>query len=305
MANQLWNDMALYAYALERGYSFETWPGFEYANYFGKKPKNLFIRVFFWNPFLTTIKNKWIRKMLTRKIFKKIFYELFSRIFALWKKKQVVCVKREQVQLQALSEENENGKMLCYFSTSPEKNLYFFGWPFRNGAEMEKHRDAIFNYVFSKKELLAPPHRKLSALREKYNHVVGVHFRQGDFRTVPQHHIWCFTEKEIRDMLDAYLVFSKKSIEETVFVICSDEPFSESSFLGLNIASGVQHELSDLYLLSQTDIILGSKSTFGEFAAFVGNKTFVVFERNGIAWDYYRGKNRYFENKKSMLNSAL
>ena len=307
LANQLWTDMAIYAYALDKNYEFESWASFEYQDYFNIPPvKNWLARLVFFNKLVMKIKGAFWRKWIMRRLFKKIIYRLFAGAVKAFNRNSLVEIGKENFFFSPSEfEKKEYTELLGKLDSSDAEKIYFYGYGFRNPGGLKKHHKEICDYLSPKDEVARKPEKTINELREKFSTVVGVHFRQGDYRTVPSHHIWRFTEEEVRKILDSYLSWSGKSSEETVFLITSDEEIDEEKFEGLNISVANGSEIEDLLTLSKTDVIIGSKSTYGDFAAYYGNIPFVVFERGGVEWGYYTGKTEYFENRKSHLNSEL
>lgn len=307
LANQLWTDAAIYAYAVKKGYEFESWAAFEYFEYFNIPPvKNWLIRIVFFNPLITKVKNSFWRKWIVRRGVKKIIYKIVSDLIRFFNKKYLVQVEKQNLFFPPSEFENSNyNSLLDSTEKSNAENIYFYGYGFRNPAGLKEYRKEVLKYFSVKEKYRRLPEGTIAELRKTYKNVVGIHFRQGDYRTVPSHHIWRYADAEVRKFLDSYLSWSGKNKNETVFLIASDENFNEKEFEGLNIKISAGNEIEDLVALSLTDIVIGSKSTYGDFAAYYGNIPFVVFERGGIEWKYYNEKTEYFENKKSHLNSEL
>jgi len=91
-------------------------------------------------------------------------------------------------------------------------------------------------------------------------------------------------------------VFGKNK-EKTCFVITSDGPINADEFPGLNVTVSKNNAVTDLFLLASTDVIIGSNSTFGAFASYYGNIPFIVMQKEKIDWEYYKNKDKFFENK--------
>ena len=49
------------------------------------------------------------------------------------------------------------------------------------------------------------------------------------------------------------------------------------------------------------DVIIGSDSSFGAFAAYYGNIPHIVFNKKSMDWAYYRNNQKYFQNKYCTL----
>ena len=60
--------------------------------------------------------------------------------------------------------------------------------------------------------------------------------------------------------------------------------------------------IEDLYTLSLCDVIIGSNSSFGNFAAYYGNKPHIVLQKETMDWEYYKDRDAYFENKYSVMS---
>lgn len=185
------------------------------------------------------------------------------------------------------------------FEQSDSPKLYLDGWLFRNPVGIEKYRKEIIEYFRPRKMFWDRIQKRIAELREGYKHVVGVHIRQGDYK-----HLWnstrYFDEKEVFGHLNQYLNnfgFKKKDV---VFVIASDSKINLFIFSGLNvILTGFTDPVEDIFFLSITDVIIGSDSTFGAFASYYGNIPFIVFQKDGIDWEYYKNKTSFFPNKYS------
>ena len=79
--------------------------------------------------------------------------------------------------------------------------------------------------------------------------------------------------------------------------MASDGPIEDGIFSGLNYIASKNNAVTDLFLLASTDTIIGSNSTFGAFASYYGNIPFIVMQKDSVDWEYYKDRNKYFENK--------
>jgi hypothetical protein len=66
--------------------------------------------------------------------------------------------------------------------------------------------------------------------------------------------------------------------------LCSDEAIEQDKFVGLNFVLGPGSEITDLYMLAETDMIIGSNSTYGTWAAYYGQIPFYCFSAEKINW---------------------
>src|SRR3989339_724801 len=141
---------------------------------------------------------------------------------------------------------------------------------------------------------------KINKLKSKYNHIVGVHIRKGDYKVFLGGKLY-FDDREINKILQEYLKEFNKDKDKTCFLACSDEKINMDKFPGLNIIKNNGNMIEDLFILAKTDIIIGSDSTFGAFASYYGDVPFVVFQKPKMDWEYYKDKKYYFENKHNTL----
>jgi hypothetical protein len=291
LTNQLWNFISIYAYSLEKGYECQNYSFFEYNNCFRIPVKNKLINFIFFNPFRNRVERRsgYLTKIL-RNIYK--IYVVFVRIFY-----------RSRI----ISSRNTKNEISYLFPT-PVKNevfsdlekdkgvIYFDGWLFRNPVGITKYRKEIVNYFKPNPKIEKSVREFIKSLRKRYNYIVGLHIRQGDYKTFKGGKYFIEQER-VRQIIDEYMSFFKKDSLETCFVITSDGKIEEKYFKGLNYVISDKNAVEDLFILSATDIIIGSDSSFGDFAAYYSDIPHIIFKKEKIDWDYYTGKDKYFQNK--------
>lgn len=303
LANQLLLFINVYAYCLDMGYKIENHCFFEYADNYNIASSNKLIDLFFFKSYV------FLKKNLPKKFFADQHINFFRTAYKayvksikfIYKNSIVLAEHDEKAAIHYLKPSNNPDERLSLFENSGEKKIYLQGWLFRNPVGIEKYRKEIREYFRPKDRIILPVEGFIAGLRKKYDTVIGVHIRQGDYKKEFHGGKLYFNESEVRHILDSYLEFSKKDRQKTCFVICSDGPVDENRFSGLNIVRSAFGAVEDLYLLSMTDLIIGSDSTFGVFAAYYGNIPFVVFKKEGIDWEYYSDKKTFFENKYSLF----
>ncbi len=291
LANQLWNYLSVYAYGLEAGVRVRNPSFYEYHYFFrfleGESwVTNITSRLLFRTP---RRRSNWINRNQRFKYAQRAW--ITAKAFA-------SCV---------YSSENSENKQTYLPPTGelPERfkgcnRLYMAGWLFRNPKGLAKHgkelREAFApaDAVLSKVDSIATP------LRQRYEKVIGVHIRQADYKgfkggkfIVPQ--------SRARQVVDEYAREKGLDLAKTAFIIASDGPIEENAFKGLNIHISRENAVVDLFLLSKTDAILGSDSSFGAFASWYGDVPHVIFKNGPIDWAYYADKERFFENAQSEL----
>ncbi len=290
-ANQLWNFISVFAYCKERGYKLSNYCFFDYYKDFRMPVPN------------------WIIGMLSFSTIRKTkLYSLFRPY-----RRYINFIKHHHSEY-FVADNNltpfylpptpfgnpDEQKRIEHFEKSNERKLYLSGWMFRNPLGIQKYREEIISYFGPNKDIEKSVSDFVIGIRKETPHVVGVHIRQGDYKTFMGGSQF-FEQKEVRNILDQYLTFKSLSATEVTFILCSDGPINEPIFSGLTIKKGLGQDTADLFTLAQTDTIIGSNSTYGAFASYYGNVPFIVFERPMVDWEYYRGRTTFFENKKSTL----
>jgi len=289
LANQLWNFISLYAYSLERGFALENYSFFEYANLFTiPKPKSILIRLLFFSRLRTY---RWYRRL-----------RLYDHYISLLKKLRPAQILADDTIHQFYlppsphGSEIENEQLKNQESTN--RPTYTLGWLFRNPLGLQKYHKEIIAYFRPHESVMQAVESYVSPLRAKYRHVIGVHIRQTDYATWMDGRYF-FSQQEVRTLLDGFLSAHAYPAEEVVFVVCSDGRIEADCFQGLTIVTPLGSGVADLFTLARTDLIIGSDSTYGAFAAYYGNIPFIVFDRAGIDWSMYQDKKSFFENPKS------
>lgn len=294
LGNQLWNHVSVLAYCLENGYRFKNHSFFDYYLAFKSPKPNLLVWLISHesirkNPIYTLVRPYRRYINLVKKFFsKQVVYSGDLRQFYLPPN-------------QPNRDEAELGKIKG-FEKDSGRTLYFCGWMFRNPIGIKKHRLEITSSIIPNKKISREVDGFIGKIRQKYRHLIGVHIRQGDYVNNFMNGKYYFPPEKVPSILHEYLNFSGIPREKVCFIICSDGPIDRFNFTGLNIELGLGEAVRDLFILSKTDLIIGSDSTFGAFASYQGNKPFIVLCKSGsIDWEYYRNQKEFFENKYSTL----
>jgi hypothetical protein len=295
LANQLWNYASVYAYALERGYLLENPAFFEYGEYFGMRATNPLMRLAFFLPFRDYTKRKF---SLKRRLWRKA-YTWYSNIIMRIHRDRTVSDASKDSAPYYLPPTKESSDTLHEIEASGE-NIYLDGWLFRNPAGLEKYRDKIREYLEPRPDIGKAVQSRVEQLRSEYNTLVGVHIRQGDYATW-RGGAYLIPQTRVREIIDEYLISTGTNPAHTCFVITSDGRVDTTLFEGLHTWVSKENAIHDLFLLSATDCVIGSNSTFGAWAAYYGNIPFTVMQKDTMDWEYYRDKKVYFENKYSTM----
>ena len=300
LANQLWNFMSVYAYAQEREYSIENYSFFEYSHYFNIPMKNHLVRSLFFSPFPLLEKKLGHTRatVFMRKIYK--LYAIATRVLH----RDAILNSYDSSAIPGtfyLPPSKPVRSELAKLEDNPGiKTLYFQGWLFRNPVGILKYHREITDYFRPQDWTVRAVATFMGPLRKQYTHVVAVHIRQGDYKIYKGGRY--YTEQaRIREILDEYLREFKKEPLRTCFVLTSNGPIEKRIFAGLNIIVSGLGFIEDLFLLASCDTVIGSDSSFGNFAAYYGNIPHIVFQNGPMDWEYYRDKTDYFWNKYCTL----
>ncbi len=293
LANQLWNYISVYAYALERGYTCENWSFFEYPDHFARKQEGRIIRYLFvpWFRGFTKRRSA-VRRRVARKLYKLLvsnpMHVLSRRVVYSTEVAGAAYYLPPTGEASAHLSRLENSKGPIYLAQVS-------GAVYRNPDGIMKHREKIIEAFRPASDITSTVTKTTEALRARYTHVVGVHIRQGDYTTFKGGKYF-IEQRRVRQILDQYLLERNLSANEACFFIASDGKIDESLFNGLAIHVSKASAGEDLFTLAACDAVIGSDSTFGHFAAYYGNVPHIVMKKEQMDWGYYQGKNTYFVN---------
>ena len=284
LANQLWNYLSIYAYSLEQKIECENHSFFEYAHFFNiPLIKNKVLYSLFFLPF----RKHMGRRCSLRTRFFRALYRVYVALIHLLKPGAIIS-----------SVNNTNDPYYLPSLAIPENidTLYFEGWLFRNPEGIIKYRDAIIQHFAPNEEIRKKVESVITPLRKHFSRIVGVHIRQGDYRDF-KNGKYFIKLSQVFETLKTYLEINKKLENEVVFIIASDGNIDTRDFPGLNIILANGNAGEDLFTLAKTDIIIGSDSSYGNLAAYLGNIPHIVITQEPIDWEYYRSKTTYFPTK--------
>ena len=149
------------------------------------------------------------------------------------------------------------------------KIVFFHGWRFRAPESVRRQADKIREYFRPVAGLADASRQVVARLRQVAEVIIGVHLRQGDYRTWKQGQYFFPPERYAAWMRELAGQFPGR---KTAFFVCSNEPRQASEFTGLTVVIGAGTLVVDLYTLAGCDYILGPPSTLSQWASFYGNK---------------------------------
>ncbi|MDP3958358.1 MAG: alpha-1,2-fucosyltransferase [bacterium] len=299
LANQLWNYISVFAYARERNIECRNYSFFEYHHYFDIPVGNPLIELFFFLPLAP----------LRRALPEHVLIPLWRK----WYKIFVLAVRffKDRSLVSSGTSADKDGPY--YLPPSPntpaafdgkEKTiahtLYFDGWLFRNPKGIVRYREDIRTYFRPNARTRRVVETCVAEIRRNYSRLIGVHIRQGDYRTFKGGRYFVKAARA-REIIDEYLREEKLDPSKTAFIVTSDGHVEKKIFEGLNVFMSGNNAAEDLFIIASCDAVLGSDSSFGNFAAYYGNIPHIVLSRLPIDWAYYKEKRDYFENKYCTL----
>lgn len=287
LANQLWNYLSVYAYALYQGVQVSNPSFFEYHKHFRFLKDESYVTRFFSFWFTGPVRRR------SHPINK--FWRYAYRIYA-------TVIERLHPS-SCLSSQNQNSAVTFLPPTNsllvPNTNLYFIGWLFRNSEGLKKYgkelRDAFAPSLHIQQKVFHifntfPKNKKL----------IGVHIRQADYAEFKQG-MYLVSPCRFREVIDEYCLQSGLSRDQVFLVITSDGKIDPYVFDGYETYLSTEDAVTDLFLLACTSIVIGSNSSFGHFASWFGDIPHVVAELGFMDWEYYLNKKVYFPNKYATL----
>jgi hypothetical protein len=288
LANQLSNYLSIYAYALHTGAHISNPSFFEYHKHFR------FIQ----------------RETLTTKFFSFWFQGPIRRrghpINTFWRRvyKVYTTLIRTIHPDACISTQNNDDQVFFLPPTKDTvvpatRSVYFLGWLFRNPEGLAKYRDTLreaFRPVTSIEERVETLIRSLRMQK----HLIGVHIRQSDYAGF-KNGTYIVPPIRMREVVDEYLQQRGFSINDTTLIVTSDGLVDDAVFEGYTVHLSKENAVTDLFLLSRTDVIIGSNSSFGHFASWFGNIPHIIGQNGPMDWEYYAGKEEYFPTKYATL----
>lgn len=289
LVNQLWNYVAIYAYGLHAKVKVENPSFFEYHNFFNfLEQESLQTRI------ISFFFKKLRRRAHPINHFFRTLYLVLAKIKLTLNKTCTLSSENTESQTHPLPPTKEIG------TNAKCEKLYFIGWLFRNPEGLKKYRSELVEAFSPIPKIRSKVEKTISDFRKKYEVLIGVHVRQADYK-VFKGGTYFVEQKRIRQIIDEYIDKNNINKNTTLFIFTSDGPIEKGLFSGLNIHISKEDAVTDLFMLSETDTILGSDSSFGAFASWYGNIPHIIFKKGPIDWSYYEDKKGFFENKYLVL----
>jgi hypothetical protein len=146
--------------------------------------------------------------------------------------------------------------------------VFIHGWVFRAPAAVRSHAEKVRAFFHPIQSIEEGASRTVRELRQKADVLIGVHLRQGDYRTWRHGKYFFEPEQYARWMRDLVAQFPGQKV---AFLVCSDEPRNGAEFPGLTVGFGGSSAVQDNLALSKCDYLLGPVSSYSMWASFYGN----------------------------------
>jgi hypothetical protein len=142
------------------------------------------------------------------------------------------------------------------------------GWSFfGDGAALSRNADAVREYFRPIPEHVVNVSRISAAARARGDVLVGVHCRQGDYKTAFGGKYW-YSVEQYREVLRR--IVHRFAPRKVSFLVCSDAPQIREALAGLNVSWGSGQLIEDMYAFAECDYLVGPPSTFSGWASFYG-----------------------------------
>jgi len=305
LGNQLWLHASVLAYCLENGFRLENYSFFEYAKFFNIKVGSRWVNLFFFKlysalkPFTKTFGPLGLR--IYNRLFR-IYYQIYLALKSSFVKKSIIVSRHDDLHdaVTYLPPSQNPHQKFIDFQTNKNRCLYLTGWLFRNPVGIIRQQDKVRSIMYPKAKYAKRADNFVSRIRKNFKNVIGVHVRQGDYLDHASGQLY-FSAPETAKILKEFLLQFKLINSETCFIICSDGKMDSGEFIDLNVIISNEADIVDLLILSLSDKIIGSDSTFGTFASYLGNIPFIVMNKAGVSWKDYLNKTTFFEDKKCIM----
>jgi len=152
---------------------------------------------------------------------------------------------------------------------SEAKIILIQGWYVRASQSMRKHEQVVKEYFTPLPKYQNNIQNLIQPLREKYDILVGLHIRAGDYHLLLNGaYIYPLEQWHLLMQKMVSLLPQKK----VAFLVCSDENYRSKVelFTGFSVYFGTGNMIEDLYSLAQCDYLIGPPSTYSLWAAFYG-----------------------------------
>jgi len=141
------------------------------------------------------------------------------------------------------------------------------GWLFRANSSFAAHGEAVRHYFRPVANIQNNVDGLIKQARAGHDLLVGVHIRQGDYRTFQEGRFFYQTEQYVQLIKRLEEYFQGKKVR---FLICSNVKQDGQQFAAFDFTFGTNHFVEDMYAFAECDYLVGPPSTYTMWASFYG-----------------------------------
>jgi hypothetical protein len=156
-----------------------------------------------------------------------------------------------------------------FINMAKNKILLIDGWRFVDYEALKKHAGIIRKIFTPNKVFLENVAKLKNDEFRKFDKMIGVHIRGGDYANFLQGR-WFYSIEEYVAFMDQVRNLPRFKNMHLGFYICSNEAVDLNHFRNFNIVKSSGSFIEDLHGLSLCDLIIGPPSTYSGWAAFYG-----------------------------------
>ena len=263
-SGQLGNRLFVYAHfianAAEYGYEVSNPAFYDYAKYFASLRKDFFCRY----PSRTS-------SLKSNEVMQGAYFELLTKSASLLKKLDCRPFGCDLLKIKAMGHDGDDYPLSgADFIARREasRHLLVKGWAFRDFPNLIKHAEEVRSFFAPAERHAGNVARLIEKARKECDLLVGVHIRQGDYRTwLGGRHF--YDTKQYADMMRRYA--ARAGAKRVKFLVCSNAAQDEGLFEGLDYLMGNNHQFEDMYSFARCDLLIGPPSTYTMWASFYGS----------------------------------
>ena len=266
LGNRLHTHANALAWCIEHNYNLINLSFSDYADFFKNSPEHNSGNLHQHENFIFKIlSNKLFRKFLRRLLLSDKWLERLG-----WIVNQIMLTNNEELLESDLSRQIKQNKI----------NLIKY-WDISSRNSINIHQHKLRDYLRPNKRYIVTAEKIIYELRSKYDCVVGVHARRGDYSTYLDgihYHSW---ESYLDWANQTKQIIEKSGKKKVAIVICSDEV--APSFVSKNedVYFNSSNEIMvDIHLLSLCNYNFGPPSSFGTWVSWFGKVPRLVVQNN-------------------------
>jgi len=156
-----------------------------------------------------------------------------------------------------------------FIELASSKYVFLFGWLYRDFENIAIHKKEIAKTFRTSDAVHDKLSQLFSDLRLKYDKIIGLHIRRGDYKFYKDGKYF-FEIEEYKAFI--HQLRGQFSADTTVlFFVTSNEKIAINSDDKINVFISNFDFIKDLYALSRCDLILGPISSFSSWASYIGD----------------------------------